>query len=284
MLTNLQQGSRFKVVPKREWGNLDGLKTHGLQKVFQYWDAQTDDVLLTRAVMRSAQDLGAELLMPCEFVSAELGNEATTVCYRQGDHETCVETRVIVNAAGPWVNEVLAKLSPQPKHLEIDLVQGSHIILEGHMQRGMYYMEAPSDQRAVFVLPWKDKAMVGTTETLYQGDPAKVFPLPEEKQYLLDALAHYFPAYRDCSVESIIDSFAGLRVLPTGKGLLFGRSRETIFFLDRDEHPRVLSIYGGKLTSYRATAEKVMKHLMPTLPARERRGNTQKIPLVLPED
>jgi glycerol-3-phosphate dehydrogenase len=77
----------------------------------------------------------------------------------------------------------------------------------------------------------------------------------------------------------VTEAFAGLRVLPAGAGPAFGRSRETVLHVDRAGRPRVLSIYGGKLTAYRATAEKVMRRLAPSLPARPARASTRTLPL-----
>lgn len=279
-LTGMHTEARFRRVHRRDWDDLDGISTEGLSAVFQYWDAQTDDALLTRAVMRSAQDMGAELFMPAEFLGAELDEDGGRVRIRHGDHGLELETQVIVNAAGPWVNHVLEKFSPQPDKVEMDLVQGAHLVIDGRLDKGIYYMEAPRDHRAVFAMPWQEHLLLGTTETVFEGDPAAVAPLPQEQDYLLETLRHYFPKFSGgCEV---LSSFAGLRVLPKGRGRAFGRSRETILATDRDDYPRVLSIYGGKLTAYRATAEKVMERVMPSLALAPRNADTREIMLSMP--
>ena len=91
--------------------------------------------------------------------------------------------------------------------------------------------------------------------------------LSEEIDYLITTYNHYFSSHR-FRVDEIVDHFAGLRVLPSGRGDLFGRSRESIELLDRAQRPRLISLYGGKLTAYRAVAERVIKRLMKYLPAR----------------
>lgn len=191
LLTGMHRSARFSRVPKSKWESLDGLDTKGLQSVFRYYDAQTDDALLTRAVMNSAQELGAELLMPCELVGAELGDDYSSITYHHENNEETINARVIVNAAGPWANRVLEKITPAAKSLPMELVQGSHIVIDGKTEKGIYYMEAPRDKRAVFLMPWKDKALVGTTETVFQGDPGDVQPLASEEEYLLETVAHY---------------------------------------------------------------------------------------------
>jgi glycerol-3-phosphate dehydrogenase len=279
MLTGLHAGASFRKVPRREWSRLDGLNTNGLQAVYQYWDGQTDDAQLTRAVMASAQALGADLFQPAEFLGAALTGEGCRVEIRHQGQESSFNARVVVNAAGPWVNEVLAKITPQPSTLAVDLVQGSHLILDNHLQRGIYYLEAPQDRRAVFAIPWKDKLMLGTTEKLYQGDPAQVEPLDEERVYLLSVLARYFPQYGEAGRQKVLSSFAGLRVLPKAEGAAFGRSRETILHPDVSGKPRVLTIYGGKLTAYRATSERVMAMLQGVLPKKASVADTRTLTL-----
>lgn len=121
--------------------------------------------------------------------------------------------------------------------------------------------------------------MVGTTENRYTGDPAEVHPLQTEIDYLLQVLGHYFPSYAS-EPPTITRSFAGLRVLPADTGQAFHRSRDIVFTFDRRDKPRLLNIYGGKLTSYRADADKVMHRLQASLPQRAPKGDTRRLPLV----
>ncbi|MFQ5487584.1 MAG: glycerol-3-phosphate dehydrogenase/oxidase [Gammaproteobacteria bacterium] len=279
LLGGLAPGTRFRTLPRNQWETLDGLNTQGLQRVFQYWDAQTDDAALTRAVMGSAQTLGARLEMPAAFLHGEVTEQGVVAHYESAGQQCSCQGRVLVNAAGPWVNQVLAQITPQPSHQTVDLVQGSHIVLAGRLQQGFYYLEALRDRRAVFAMPWRQRILIGTTEVPYHGDPAAVAPTPEEIDYLLETFGHYFPAYRDLQREQVREAFAGLRVLPAGPERAFNRPRDTILHPDREQQPRLLSIYGGKLTAYRATAEKVMARLTASLPARKPRGDTRKLML-----
>ncbi len=282
LLGGLRPAARFHRVPPSLWQNLDGLDTTHLEAVFQYSDAQTDDAALTRAVMRSAQQMGAHLKMPATFTGACLGQQDerdNIIEYRHnGQTETCAAT-VLVNAAGPWVQQVLSRITPVPAQLGIDLVQGTHIIVPGILTQGIYYVEA-EDKRVVFVMPWQNNTLVGTTESAYQGDPANVRPLPHEQAYLLQTLARYFPQHR--SRQPILAAIAGLRVLPSsGSGAMSvnARSRETILHPDRQDHPRLLTVYGGKLTTYRLTAERVMAYLAGVLPVRKVIAGTRHLKL-----
>jgi glycerol-3-phosphate dehydrogenase len=276
LLTGLRRQSGFRTLPRAQWPELDGLETQDLQAVFRYYDAQTDDAALTQAVLRSAQSLGTELVCPGEFLSAQRTTDGYAVHYRGPQGERECRCQALVNAAGAWVNEVAERIAPRPARQAIELVQGAHIVLDGQMHQGVYYTEA-EDRRAVFVMPWRSLTLVGTTETPYHGDPAAVRPQPQETDYLLRTFRRYFPQ-RDVQLR---DQFAGLRVLPQGQGTAFHRPRETIYMTDDPRHPRLVSIYGGKLTAYRATAEKALALLRPTLPARSRRGDTATLPLEL---
>ncbi len=278
-LGGLEEEALFRQVARHEWDALDGLSTSGLQKVYCYFDGQTDDAALTRAVMHSAQALGAELAMPARLVNAEITKSGCVIHYTNGAKEQICHARLMVNAAGPWANRVLEKVTPQVRPLTMDLVQGTHIIVEGRLNRGIYYVEAPQDRRAVFAIPWKGKTMVGTTETLYRGDPADVVPLPQEEDYLCEVLGTYFPQYKGITRHHIDGAFAGLRVLPHTRGTAFSRPRETIFHADDPAHPSVATIYGGKLTAYRLTAEKFIHRFATALPARQARADTRTLPL-----
>jgi glycerol-3-phosphate dehydrogenase len=254
-------GTGFGSVPKREWAQLDGLDTRNLDAVIRYYDAQTDDAALTRAVVESARSLGGELALPATFLSASLEDDGVQVSFAQDGAATVCRARVLVNAAGPWATQVARAVTPAIQVPAVDLVQGTHIVLPMSVTAGIYYVESPADGRAVFIMPWKGATLVGTTETPYRGEPDQVRPLPEEEEYLLAVARHYFP------------SVAGM----TEKA--FDRSRETIFTTDRDPHPRVLGIYGGKLTGWRAAAAQVLDRIGPSLAAKPRRAATDELVL-----
>jgi glycerol-3-phosphate dehydrogenase len=153
VLGGLEPNVRFGSIPRQQWADLDGLQTDGLEEVYYYFDAQTDDAGLTKAVMASAQSLGAELALPARFHSAELTANGCVVHYEFNGKEVECLARVLINAGGPWVNEILRRVSPAQALREIDLIQGAHILVEGRLERGLYYVEAPKDGRAVFVMP-----------------------------------------------------------------------------------------------------------------------------------
>lgn len=279
LLYSMFSRKRFHRVPPEEWNQLDGLKTEGLDAVFAYYDAQTDDAWLTRSVLASAKQLGAEIITAATFTQAKLVENSCEITFQHDAGHEAVTAGVIVNAAGPWVNNVLDKIEPSPTNMEIDLVQGTHIIVPGTVSHP-YYLESPKDRRAVFVMPWKNQVLIGTTENDYQSDPANVCPLDSEINYLLEIYNHYYA--KQLTPRDVIGAFTGLRVLPGGEGAAFNKSRDTHLCVDRPARPRLVSIYGGKLTSYRWTSEKLLNRLAKALPKRKRLADTRflKLPVV----
>ncbi len=273
-LGGFSKTNRFSCVARSEWSTLDGIDTRNLECVFRYYDGQTDDAALTRAVMQSAQTLGTQLRLPAEFVAARRVERGWSVDYFDGRSATSCTAYAIINAAGPWANQVLSRITPRPSLCGVDLVQGTHVALDTPVQRGIYYVEA-HDGRAVFVMPWHQHTLVGTTEVAFAGDPAHAAPSAQEIEYLLKTFHDYFPQ-REARV---LDSSAGLRVLPTASSSLFSRSRETEFHPDDARRPQLITIYGGKLTGYRLTGARAVKHLRAALPDRQARADTAVLPI-----
>jgi glycerol-3-phosphate dehydrogenase len=280
IIYSLFSRKRFHRISRRLWHQLDGLRSDRLDAVFSYYDAQTDDAHLTRSVLQSARALGADVITAAEFIQARLDTDGVEVSYVKNDHSTTVAARVLVNAAGSWVNHVLQRIKQQSgaamELYDMELVQGAHIVVPGQISHP-YYLEAPQDGRAVFVVPWKNNIMVGTTEHHYQGDPADVSPTAAEIDYLLEINNHYFK--RELTSTDVIDAFAGLRVLPAAGGNASSKSRETHLHENDPNRPRVVSIYGGKLTSYRATAEKLLHRIKTVLPETRPVADTRKLKL-----
>jgi glycerol-3-phosphate dehydrogenase len=172
-------------------------------------------------------------------------------------------------------------VQPKQNNVQVDLVQGAHIVLPIQLDEVIFYIESPKDKRPVFVMPWYDETMIGTTESLFDDDPSKTQPSDQEVEYLLEAFYAYFPEWRVKGLE-ISSQFSGLRVLPRSQKNANQRSRETIYLRDRKNKPRLLSIFGGKLTAYRATAEHVLARIESSLPETSARVSTKELKLSRP--
>jgi len=268
----------FSIIKKSQWHTLDGLNTHQLKTVFKYYDAQTDDKALTQAVIQSAQQLGADIQYNAEFIASHIQKDRHHLTYLKNNTESQIKCRCIINCAGPWVVNTQQKISPQLPIPDIDLVAGSHIIINRKTIAGAYYIEA-SDKRAVFVMPWKNEhTLIGTTETLFSGDINNVQPTDHEINYLLDTYNRYFN--QQITHTNIIDRFAGLRVLPKSSHSAFNKPRESLV-IPNQETPALITLIGGKLTAYRASSETVLKHIKKQLdvPEQLKAKNTKHLHL-----
>ncbi len=290
LLGNLNADARFKSIKKAHWNDLQGLNTKNLCAVYQYYEAQTDDSLLTQAVMLSAKEYGAELILNAKVNRIKLESNSCQVSYvntlnpnnKPSDIiEKTLTSKVVINAAGPWASELLDKVQPKQKNVNVDLVQGAHIVLPIQLGEVIFYIESPDDKRPIFVMPWYGKTLIGTTESLFDDDPSKTYPLEKEVEYLLDAFYFYFPEQKNKHL-LISNKFAGLRVLPRSQKNANQRSRETIYLRDRKNKPRLLSIFGGKLTAYRATAEHVVGYIESSLSSSDSHIDTKNLKLVKP--
>lgn len=276
LLGGLGEANRFSSLAPEQWQQLSGLKQQGLKAVYQYYEAQTDDAALTRAVLASAVSLGAETAIPARFIAAERRAGSCVVHLESQGAQHSVETRALINCGGPWANQVISGVQPAMATSPVELVQGSHLLLPPLLKQ-YFYLESPSDRRAIFVLPWQGQLLVGTTETPHHEAPELSHCLASEQAYLLETLAFYFP---DIDVAAVpVNSFAGLRVLPRSDKAAFSRSREVLISVDDELRPLVLSVMGGKLTTYRATALLVMRRLKGVLPRRTAQADTASLPL-----
>lgn len=287
LLAGFSKISRFYSIPKSNWNLLKGLNKQSLKKIYCYNDGQTNDAKLTQAVIRSAESLGCKIQYKTRFCKAIKMEEGYQVNYFSFTGQQSITTKSLVLATGPWINHSIQLVFPIPKHPEIELIQGTHILLPGSVKENrdigeqIYYLQN-KDGRAIFVIPWQGKIMLGTTEKIFQGDPADTLPSEEEINYLLEAFNYFFPNFyenKKAQQSDILERFSGLRVLPKSNKKASARTRETIFIKDNKKEPRLVSIYGGKLTSYRSTAEKVIKQLKKQLPKREKIADTKKIKL-----
>lgn len=267
---------KFSIVNKSDWESLDGINLKNLKCVYKYFDAQTDDKKLTQAVITSAEKQGADVLYNADFKKSDFQKNKHIVTYTQNSKEKSTTCHCIVNCTGPWVISTQEKIKPLLKTPAIELVAGTHIVVDKPILRGVYYIEA-ADKRAVFVMPWKEQqTLIGTTERLYSDNADKLTPTESEKLYLLETYNSHFNT--QLTTENINESFAGLRVLPKNNQSAFNKSRESLI-ITNSKQPGLITLIGGKLTAYRASSEDVLTKIKETLgpPEKKKPCDTRKI-------
>jgi len=245
----------------------DGLKP-GFRHGFAYSDCRADDARLVIATARAAHSLGAEIRTHCELIGArrEGGGWRVRLRERGGDREA--SARALVNAAGPWVERVLGDKLAQPGAARLRLVKGSHIVLP-RLYRGEHaFLLQNADRRVVFMIPYEARfTLVGTTEQEYRGDPSLASASGAEIEYLCDAVNRYLAT--PVSSRQVVWSYAGVRPLyDDRRSDLSAVTRDYVLRVDDAAGSApVLSVYGGKLTTYRRLTERAMAKLAAYFPA-----------------
>ncbi len=251
-------------------------------RAFEYSDCFVDDARLVALTARDAADRGAEIRTrsrAAEIRQAD-GIWHVTVENTLTGERAGIRARVLVNAGGPWVEDVLARGAGVNAKAKVRLVQGSHIVVPKLYEHDRAYMFQNADGRIVFVIPYQDDfTLIGTTDRDYDGDPAKVKATGEEIKYLCDAVSEYLA--KPVTPQDVVWDYAGVRPLyDDGASEAKAATRDYVFELDTPGGAPLLSIYGGKITTYRRLAEEALERLEPYLSnATARKGWTGKAPL-----
>jgi len=219
----------------------------GLRGAFSYWDAQVDDYALVRTVVASAIRDGARIRENTAVEELEREGDEWIVRTNHGDDS---RFDLVVNAAGPWMNELLRRNGLEAPYT-LSLVRGTHVVLERRISDPGLLLQSVTDRRVFFVLPWKETTLVGTTEVLQDESPDRVHPTDEEIEYLIRRYNRYFR--EPIAQTDIASAFAGVRPL-------VGRAKNPSA-IDRDfrvlRDGNVINVFGGKMTTFMALARKV---------------------------
>ena len=249
---------------------------------FEYSDCFVDDARLVVLTARDAANRGAEIHTRTR--AAEIrqvdGIWVVTLEKTVSGERSTVRARVLVNAGGPWVEQVLAAGSGVNARAKVRLVQGSHIVTRKLYDHDRAYMFQNSDGRIVFVIPYQDDfTLIGTTDQDYHGDPAKVKATTSEIEYLCASVGEYLA--KPVKPSDVVWTYAGVRPLyDDGASEAKAATREYVFELDLPGGAPLLSIYGGKITTHRRLAEEALEKLEPYLKGtKAREGWTGTAPL-----
>ncbi|HEU6443311.1 MAG TPA: glycerol-3-phosphate dehydrogenase [Microvirga sp.] len=241
-----------------------------LVRGFEYSDCWVEDSRLVVLNARDAAERGAQIRTRTRVVRAERGGDhwiVTSEDTRTGRQDR-TRARVLVNAAGPWVENVLKGVAQSNSPASVRLVQGSHIVVRKVFRHDRAYIFQNRDDRIVFAIPYQnDFTLIGTTDRDYGGDPAQVEATEEEILYLCAAASEYFkePVRR----EDVVWTYSGVRPLYNdGASKAQEATRDYVLVLDAPSgQPPMLSIFGGKITTYRRLAEAALEKLTAHLPA-----------------
>jgi glycerol-3-phosphate dehydrogenase len=247
---------------------------------FAYTDCQTDDARLVVLNAMDARVRGADIRVRTKVTEAVREGDLWRITAQdEAGAETTVTARVLVNATGPWVNDTLA-LTPGETPSGVRLVQGSHIVTKKLYDHDRAYIFQNADHRIVFAIPWQGEfTMIGTTDRDWKASPEKIEASPEEIAYLCAAVDEYFE--RSVTPADVIWAWSGVRAL-ADDGVSEARQATRDYVLSLDAPgglAPVLSVYGGKITTYRRLAEAALKKLRPHLPAAAKPSWTGKAPL-----
>lgn len=226
-------------------------KLDGLTGAFEYYDAQMDDRVLVELNAASASKLGADILNSVshlEFLKNDQGL-LSGATFKHQKKAYSVKADVILNVTGAWSNQILHKADPHASPI-VQASKGVHLRAKNLPLQEAFILSTPQDKRTFFVMPYQGEALIGTTDTAYDGNLDQVLPSEADIRYLSEATKHYFPAF---SESNITGSYAGLRPLVQEDAVnMSAVSRD----MKIDENPTgLISMVGGKFTSYRHMAE-----------------------------
>jgi glycerol-3-phosphate dehydrogenase len=242
---------------------------------FHYSDCWVDDSRLVVLNALDAKSLGATILTRAPFHGAERRDDGWLVRLHDGGRERTVRARALVNATGPWVEQVRRAALPDrgaaglpgalPAH-RTRQIKGSHIVVRRRLPSPDAFIFQNGDGRIVFAIPYEsDFTLIGTTDVPHQGDLTRIVIDEDEVDYLLDSVNGYFaePVAR----EAIVWSYAGVRPLhDDGRESASTVTRDYVLDIDSaDGGAPLLSVFGGKITTYRKLGEHALGQLLPFL-------------------
>lgn len=247
----------------------DSVLVPEITKGFEYSDCWVDDARLVILNAMEVAARGGEVRNRCKVEKAEQDGELWKVVVRDMITGETFERRAhaLVNAAGPWVKAFYDQSLDTPSPRNIRLVKGSHIVVPRAHDEPQAYILQNEDNRIVFVIPYLDRfSIIGTTDVEYQGDPREVSIDDNEIDYLLKVYNHHFT--RKMAREDVVWTYSGVRPLCDDESdSPQAITRDYTLELEQTgNQPPLLSIFGGKLTTYRKLAEAAMTKLAPFFP------------------
>jgi glycerol-3-phosphate dehydrogenase len=233
---------------------------------FEYSDCWVQDARLVVLNAMDATSRGGDIRVRTEVCSArrKANHWEIDLTDRLTGREETVQSRILVNAAGPWVGQVLSNRLGRNTRSSVRLVKGSHIVVKRLFDHNRAYIFQNADRRIIFAIPYeRDFTLIGTTDIEFSGDPAAVKIEQGEVDYLCKAIGEYLA--KPVMPADVVWSYSGVRPLYDDGGEAAQKvTRDFVLELDLADHAApLLSVFGGKVTTYRHLAEEALKKLKP---------------------
>jgi len=240
------------------------------KRAYEYSDAWVEDSRLVVLNARDAEARGAKIMVGTKVLSATRLEDGWEVLTQGPDGRRTHRAKVLVNAGGPWVEDIIRRVARINSTEGVRLVRGSHIVTRKLYDHDKCYFFQGEDGRIIFAIPYEqDFTLIGTTDKDHEGAPGTAECTDEERDYLLDFASNYFakPVTRD----DVVWAYSGVRPLYNdGAKSATAATRDYVLSLDQTGAP-MLNVFGGKITTYRRLAESAMEKIVPFFPGT--RGN-----------
>jgi glycerol-3-phosphate dehydrogenase len=238
------------------------------EKAFEYSDCWIEDSRLVALNARDAEARGAKIDVRTKVIAAEVidGLWNVTLEAREGDETRVARARMLVNAGGPWVEDVIRNIVRIDSTEGVRLVRGSHIVTRKLYDHDKCYFFQGEDGRIIFAIPYEtDFTLIGTTDADHADLSKRPECTPEEQQYLIDFASKYMKT--DLSPEDVVWTYSGVRPLYNdGASSATAATREYVLKVNQSAGAPILNVFGGKITTYRRLAESALEKITPFFP------------------
>lgn len=232
---------------------------------FSYYDCFCDDARLVIETAKSAKNLGVKIFTRTPVIQLQADSKHW-LCQLGGQHAQTIEAKCVINAAGPWTDIVSQQAIDPSKHYDLQLVKGSHIVVDKLYDGDHAYILQNADQRIVFAIPFqKNHTLIGTTDISYQGDPRDAKIDEQETTYLIDIINRYFK--KNITKQSIHWRYSGVRPLFAEDSSNPSKMSRDYKIITREDPAPLVTILGGKLTTARVLAEEAVNTLKGFFPS-----------------
>lgn len=232
---------------------------------YEYSDCWIEDAKLVSLNARDAAQRGAKIHTRTRVISATRAGDLWQITTESAQGQTTHTARALVNAGGPWVEDIIRNIARINSSEGVRLVRGSHIVTRKLYDHDRCYFFQGSDGRIIFAIPYEqDFTLIGTTDKDHQSAPGNAICTDEERDYLLDFASQYFA--KPVTVDDVVWTYSGVRPLYNdGATSATAATRDYVLSLDQNGAP-LLNVFGGKITTHRRLAESALAKLTPFFP------------------